>query len=510
MDRIIQDGLTFDDVLLLPAHSQVLPCDVQLHTRLTKNGITLNIPLISAAMDTVTEASMAIALAKEGGMGFIHKNMSILAQAAEVRKVKKYEAGVIYDLDFVSPATTVREVKLMAKKHGYSSYPVCAADKVVLGLVTGRDLKYAQSDDAAVIAIMTPFERLVTVTRSAGSGKENTETGSQTSEDFISPSLPFTRHEIRELMANTRVEKVVVIDEKQRLEGMITWRDFEKSEAQPQACRDSRGSLRVGAAVGCSPDTIDRVTALIEAGADVILVDSSHGHSEGVLSTVRCIRAAWPSIPLIGGNVATGAAALALADAGVDAVKVGVGPGSICTTRIVTGVGCPQFTAISEAVKALQGRDIPVIADGGIRYSGDIAKALAAGASCVMVGSLVAGTDEAPGDVILLDGRTYKSYRGMGSVEAMAKGSADRYFQDRAKKLVPEGVDGLVSHKGPLNSHLVMHMGGLRSCMGLVGCGTIEELRTKPKFIRISGAGITESHVHNILMTKEPANYTKH
>eukprot|EP01055_Gregarina_sp_Pseudo9_P005756 Gregarina_sp_Pseudo_9__5755@NODE_848_length_2137_cov_94_393708_g796_i0_p1_GENE_NODE_848_length_2137_cov_94_393708_g796_i0NODE_848_length_2137_cov_94_393708_g796_i0_p1_ORF_typecomplete_len516_score65_45IMPDH/PF00478_25/2_8e142FMN_dh/PF01070_18/1_8e14FMN_dh/PF01070_18/18NMO/PF03060_15/0_00017NMO/PF03060_15/0_38NMO/PF03060_15/1_7e08CBS/PF00571_28/2_3e05CBS/PF00571_28/0_00017NanE/PF04131_14/3e03NanE/PF04131_14/7e11PcrB/PF01884_17/0_0066PcrB/PF01884_17/0_0015ThiG/PF05690_14/0_37ThiG/PF05690_14/0_0002 len=503
MNRVVQEGLTFDDVLLLPAHSIVLPEAARLNTRLT-NSLPLNIPMVSAAMDTVTESDMAIALAKEGGIGFIHKSMTVAAQAAEVRKVKKYEAGVISDCDFVSPTTTVGEVKVMAQKGGYSSYPVCEKDKVVLGLVTGRDLKYSFDDSASVASIMTPFEKLVTVTRSR-SVPENIAPA-----NVMSSTIPFTRNEIRELMVKNRVEKIVVIDEHQHLEGLITWRDFEKSEAQPNACRDAQGCLRVGAAVGCTADTMDRVIALVDAGVDVVLVDSSHGHSEGVLRTIRIIRQAYPSLPIIGGNVATAEGALAIADAGADGVKVGIGPGSICTTRVVTGVGCPQFTAICNAVEALKSRNIPVIADGGIRYSGDISKALAAGASCVMVGSMFAGTDEAPGEQVLLDGRTYKTYRGMGSLAAMSKGSSDRYFQGKdSKKFVPEGVEGLVSYKGPLKSTIYMQMGGLRSCMGLVGCATIDELRVKPKFVKISPAGTQENHPHSILMTKEPANYTK-
>eukprot|EP01053_Blabericola_migrator_P013369 Blabericola_migrator_1__13368@NODE_94_length_14457_cov_129_345379_g84_i0_p5_GENE_NODE_94_length_14457_cov_129_345379_g84_i0NODE_94_length_14457_cov_129_345379_g84_i0_p5_ORF_typecomplete_len432_score79_33IMPDH/PF00478_25/1_3e128NMO/PF03060_15/6e05NMO/PF03060_15/0_021NMO/PF03060_15/6_7e08FMN_dh/PF01070_18/65FMN_dh/PF01070_18/1_1e12NanE/PF04131_14/1e12CBS/PF00571_28/1_4e05CBS/PF00571_28/0_00085CBS/PF00571_28/2_8e03Glu_synthase/PF01645_17/49Glu_synthase/PF01645_17/2_6e06Aldolase/PF01081_19/0_0084Ald len=429
MDRVVQEGLTFDDVLLLPAHSSVLPSEAKLTTQLCR-GITLSIPIVSAAMDTVTEANMAIALAKEGGLGFIHKNMSIAEQAGEVRKVKKYEAGVISDPDCVLPTTTIAEVKRLSDKAGYSSYPVCNNEQVVLGLVTGRDLKYACDDSQPVTTIMTPFNRLVHVTRSSSAGENAVPSNT------MSPTLPFSREDIRSLMVKNRVEKIVVIDEQQHLKGLITWRDFEKSEAQPNACRDPQGCLRVGAAVGCTDDTMKRVSALLEAGADVILVDSSHGHSEGVLQTIRNIRAAFPNVPLIGGNVATGAGALAIADAGADAVKCGIGPGSICTTRVVTGCGCPQFTAISNAVEALRGRDVPVIADGGIRYSGDIAKALAAGAACVMVGSMLAGTDEAPGDVVLLDGRTYKTYRGMGSTEAMAKGSSDRYFQGKDSKKI--------------------------------------------------------------------------
>jgi len=485
MLRLAQEALTFDDVLLLPAHSTVLPNTAKLNTKLTK-AIELNIPLVSAAMDTVTEAGLAIALAQEGGMGFIHKNMSIAEQAAHVRKVKKYESGTVSDPVTVTPETTLHEVKALAHEHGFHGFPVVDNNRLV-GIVTGRDTRSENASHLKVADVMTPEERLITV-------KENTD--SET---------------ILELMHKHRIEKILVVNAKHALKGMITLKDFEKAANKPNACKDSQGRLRVGAAVGVGAGTEERVAALIEAGVDVILVDTSHGHSEGVLERVRWVRKQYPDMQIVGGNVATGEGALALADAGVDAVKVGIGPGSICTTRIVTGCGVPQITAISNAVAALEGRNIPVIADGGVRFSGDIAKALAAGASCVMVGSMLAGTEEAPGEVELYQGRYYKSYRGMGSLGAMdqSHGSSDRYFQtsNQADKLVPEGIEGRVAYKGPIGNIIHQQMGGLRSAMGLTGSPDIETLRTKPQFMKVTAAGMGESHVHDVQITKEAPNY---
>ena len=485
MLRLAQEALTFDDVLLLPAHSTVLPNTAKLNTKLTK-AIELNIPLVSAAMDTVTEAGLAIALAQEGGMGFIHKNMSIAEQAAHVRKVKKYESGTVSDPVTVTPETTLHEVKALAHEHGFHGFPVVDNNRLV-GIVTGRDTRSENANHLKVADVMTPEERLITV-------KENTD--SET---------------ILELMHKHRIEKILVVNAKHALKGMITLKDFEKAANKPNACKDSQGRLRVGAAVGVGAGTEERVAALIEAGVDVILVDTSHGHSEGVLERVRWVRKHYPDMQIVGGNVATGEGALALADAGVDAVKVGIGPGSICTTRIVTGCGVPQITAISNAVAALEGRNIPVIADGGVRFSGDIAKALAAGASCVMVGSMLAGTEEAPGEVELYQGRYYKSYRGMGSLGAMdqSHGSSDRYFQtsNQADKLVPEGIEGRVAYKGPIGNIIHQQMGGLRSAMGLTGSPDIETLRTKPQFMKVTAAGMGESHVHDVQITKEAPNY---
>src|SRR5690554_632071 len=485
MLRLAQEALTFDDVLLLPAHSTVLPNTAKLNTKLTK-AIELNIPLVSAAMDTVTEAGLAIALAQEGGMGFIHKNMSIAEQAAHVRKVKKYESGTVSDPVTVTPETTLHEVKALAHEHGFHGFPVVDNNRLV-GIVTGRDTRSENASHLKVADVMTPEERLITV-------KENTD--SET---------------ILELMHKHRIEKILVVNAKHALKGMITLKDFEKAANKPNACKDSQGRLRVGAAVGVGAGTEERVAALIEAGVDVILVDTSHGHSEGVLERVRWVRKHYPDMQIVGGNVATGEGALALADAGVDAVKVGIGPGSICTTRIVTGCGVPQITAISNAVAALEGRNIPVIADGGVRFSGDIAKALAAGASCVMVGSMLAGTEEAPGEVELYQGCYYKSYRGMGSLGAMdqSHGSSDRYFQtsNQADKLVPEGIEGRVAYKGPIGNIIHQQMGGLRSAMGLTGSPDIETLRTKPQFVKVTAAGMGESHVHDVQITKEAPNY---
>ena len=484
MLRIKQEALTFDDVLLVPAHSTVLPNTANLSTQLTKE-IRLNIPMLSAAMDTVTETKLAISLAQEGGIGFIHKNMTIERQADRVRKVKKFESGIVSEPVTVSPDLTLAALAEMVKKNGFAGYPVVDAENNLIGIITGRDTRFVKDLSKTVSQLMTKKEDLVTVKEGA------------------------SRETILELMHKNRVEKVLVVDDAFKLKGMITVKDFQKAEQKPNACKDEFGRLRVGAAVGAGPGNEERIDALVKAGVDVLLIDSSHGHSEGVLQRVRETRAKYPNLPIVAGNVATAEGAIALADAGASAVKVGIGPGSICTTRIVTGVGVPQITAIADADAALKDRGIPVIADGGIRFSGDIAKAIAAGASCVMVGSMFAGTEEAPGEIELYQGRAFKSYRGMGSLGAMAKGSSDRYFQsdNAADKLVPEGIEGRIPYKGYLKEIIHQQMGGLRSCMGLTGCATIEELRTKAEFVRISGAGIKESHVHDVTITKEAPNY---
>lgn len=486
MLRIAQEALTFDDVLLVPAHSTVLPHTANLQTRLTRK-VNLNIPMVSASMDTVTEARLAIALAQEGGIGFIHKNMTPEEQAKHVREVKKYESGVVSDPVTVSATDSLGAVQALSKKMGYSGFPVTDKDNNLIGIITGRDMRFENRLDLAVEKVMTPKERLVTVKEGASS------------------------EEVLELMHEHRIEKILVVDDSFKLSGLITVKDFQKAESKPNACKDSLGRLRVGAAVGVGPGTDERIALLVEAGVDVLLIDTSHGHSQGVIDRVKTVRAAYPDLQIIAGNVATAEGALALADAGADAVKVGIGPGSICTTRIVTGCGVPQITAISDAVEALKDRDIPVIADGGIRFSGDIAKALVAGASCVMVGSMLAGTEEAPGEVELYQGRYYKSYRGMGSLGAMNQrnGSSDRYFQesDNAEKLVPEGIEGRVAYKGPIATIIHQQMGGLRSAMGLTGCETINELNTKPVFVRVTSAGMGESHVHDVSITKEAPNY---
>lgn len=484
MLRIKQEALTFDDVLLVPAHSTVLPNTANLSTQLTKE-IRLNIPMLSAAMDTVTETKLAISLAQEGGIGFIHKNMTIERQADRVRKVKKFESGIVSEPVTVSPDLTLAALAEMVKKNGFAGYPVVDGENNLIGIITGRDTRFVKDLSKTVSQLMTKKEDLVTVKEGA------------------------SRETILELMHQNRVEKVLVVDDAFKLKGMITVKDFQKAEQKPNACKDEFGRLRVGAAVGAGPGNEERIDALVKAGVDVLLIDSSHGHSEGVLQRVRETRAKYPNLPIVAGNVATAEGAIALADAGASAVKVGIGPGSICTTRIVTGVGVPQITAIADAAAALKDRGIPVIADGGIRFSGDIAKAIAAGASCVMVGSMFAGTEEAPGEIELYQGRAFKSYRGMGSLGAMAKGSSDRYFQsdNAADKLVPEGIEGRIPYKGYLNEIIHQQMGGLRSCMGLTGCATIEELRTKAEFVRISGAGIKESHVHDVTITKEAPNY---
>ena len=484
MLRIKQEALTFDDVLLVPAHSTVLPNTANLSTHLTKE-IRLNIPMLSAAMDTVTETKLAISLAQEGGIGFIHKNMTIERQADRVRKVKKFESGIVSEPVTVSPDLTLAALAEMVKKNGFAGYPVVDGENNLIGIITGRDTRFVKDLSKTVSQLMTKKEDLVTVKEGA------------------------SRETILELMHQNRVEKVLVVDDAFKLKGMITVKDFQKAEQKPNACKDEFGRLRVGAAVGAGPGNEERIDALVKAGVDVLLIDSSHGHSEGVLQRVRETRAKYPNLPIIAGNVATAEGAIALANAGASAVKVGIGPGSICTTRIVTGVGVPQITAIADAAAALKERGIPVIADGGIRFSGDIAKAIAAGASCVMVGSMFAGTEEAPGEIELYQGRAFKSYRGMGSLGAMAKGSSDRYFQsdNAADKLVPEGIEGRIPYKGYLKEIIHQQMGGLRSCMGLTGCATIEELRTKAEFVRISGAGIKESHVHDVTITKEAPNY---
>ncbi|QSE73443.1 IMP dehydrogenase [Aeromonas media] len=484
MLRIAKEALTFDDVLLVPAHSTVLPNTADLRTKLT-SAISLNIPMISAAMDTVTEARLAIALAQEGGIGFIHKNMSIKQQAAEVRKVKKYESGVVSDPVTVRPDMTIAQVKELSHKNGFAGYPVVTEGNLLVGIITGRDVRFVIDLSQTVEQIMTQKDRLVTVREGA------------------------PREEVVALMQKHRIEKVLVVNADFKLKGMITVKDFQKAERKPNACKDERGRLRVGAAVGAGAGNEERVAALVEAGVDVLLIDSSHGHSQGVLDRIKATRDAYPDLQIIGGNVATAAGALALVAAGVNAVKVGIGPGSICTTRIVTGVGVPQITAISDAVDALEGTGVPVIADGGIRFSGDVAKAIAAGASCVMVGSMFAGTEEAPGEIELYQGRSFKSYRGMGSLGAMSKGSSDRYFQtdNAADKLVPEGIEGRVPYKGRLKEIIHQQMGGLRSSMGLTGCATIDDMRTKAEFVRISGAGMKESHVHDVTITKEAPNY---
>ena len=484
MSRIVKEALTFDDVLLVPAHSTVLPNTADISTQLTQT-IKLNIPMLSAAMDTVTESDLAIALAQEGGIGFIHKNMSIENQANHVRRVKKHESGIVQDPVTVLPTATIKQVTDLAKEYGFAGFPVVTESQELVGIITARDVRFATDLSLPVTAVMTPKERLVTV-------KEGEQ-----------------REIVLKKMHEHRVEKVLVVDAKFHLKGMITVKDYNKAEQKPNACKDEKGRLRVGAAVGAGAGNEERIAALVEAGVDVLLIDSSHGHSEGVLERIRQARKAYPDLQIIGGNVATAEGAKALIDAGVNAVKVGIGPGSICTTRIVTGVGVPQISAIMDAVEMAQKHNIPVIADGGIRFSGDIAKAIAAGAACVMVGSMFAGTEEAPGEIELFQGRAYKSYRGMGSLGAMAKGSSDRYFQtdNAADKLVPEGIEGRIAYKGFLKEIIHQQMGGLRSCMGLTGCATIDELRTKSKFYRITGAGMKESHVHDVLITKEPPNY---
>jgi len=482
--RIIQKALTFDDVLLVPAYSNVLPRDVSLRTRLTRN-ISLNIPLLSAAMDTVTESRLAISLAQEGGIGIVHKNMSAYLQAAEVAKVKRFESGVVKDPITITQDMTVRNVLALTRQHRISGLPVVQGKQVV-GIVTNRDLRFESNLDQPIQNIMTPRERLITV-------KENA-----------------SLDEARNLMHKHRIERVLVVNDEFELCGLMTVKDILKSSEHPLASKDSLGRLRAGAAVGVGEGTEERVTLLVEAGVDVIVVDTAHGHSQGVLDRVKWVKNNFPQVDVIGGNIATGGAAQALLDHGADGVKVGIGPGSICTTRIVAGVGVPQIAAIQNVAKALQGTDVPLIADGGIRYSGDIAKAVAAGAHTVMLGGLFAGTEEAPGEIELFQGRSYKSYRGMGSLGAMQQGSSDRYFQEgegNQDKLVPEGVEGRVPYKGSVLAVIHQLMGGLRASMGYLGCGDIATMHTKAEFVEISSSGIRESHVHDVQITKEAPNY---
>ena len=482
--RLLQKALTFDDVLLVPAYSAILPKDTSLHTRLTRN-ISLAIPLVSAAMDTVTEGRLAIAMAQEGGIGIIHKNLTAKEQAREVTKVKRFEAGVVRDPITIPPTTTVRDVIALSKQHGISGFPVVEG-KTVVGIITNRDLRFEEELDAEVRAKMTPRDKLVFV-------KEGADPA-----------------EAKRLMNKHRLERVLVVNDAFELRGLITVKDIFKSTEHPNASKDEQGKLRVGAAVGVGPDNAERIELLVAAGVDVIVVDTAHGHSQGVLERVKWVKRRFPHVEVIGGNIATASAALALVEHGADGVKVGIGPGSICTTRIVAGVGVPQISAISNVAKALEGSGVPCIADGGIRFSGDISKALAAGASSVMMGSMFAGTEEAPGEVILFQGRSYKSYRGMGSLGAMADGSADRYFQDAANntdKFVPEGIEGRVPYKGSVLAILYQLVGGVRSSMGYCGCATIEELSQKAEFVEITSAGMRESHVHDVQITKEAPNY---
>ncbi|HMM46205.1 MAG TPA: IMP dehydrogenase [Candidatus Macondimonas sp.] len=482
--RLTEEALTFDDVLLLPEYSEILPREVSLRTALTRD-IELNVPLISAAMDTVTEARLAIALAQEGGIGIVHKNMSIERQAAEVVRVKKFESGVIKDPITVRPDQSIREVLALTRAHGISGLPVVDGEDLV-GIVTGRDLRFEDELDKPVTSIMTPKDRLVTV-------REGAETA-----------------EVIELLHEHRIEKVLVVNDRFQLRGLITVKDIQKASDFPNACKDSQGRLRVGAAVGTSVESDERVAALIDAGADVIVVDTAHGHSRGVIERVRALKRRYADLQVIAGNVATAEAALALVEAGADAVKVGIGPGSICTTRIIAGVGVPQITAVANVAAALRESGAPVIADGGIRYSGDLAKAIAAGAHCVMIGGMFAGTEEAPGEVELYQGRSYKSYRGMGSVAAMQQGSRDRYFQDTTEeleKLVPEGIEGRVPYKGSVLAIVHQLLGGLRASMGYTGCNDIAQMRTRPRFVKVTQAGMRESHAHDVVITKEPPNY---
>ncbi len=482
--RLVTKAYTFDDLLLVPAHSAILPRDTSLKTRLTRN-IHLNIPLVSAAMDTVTESRLAIAMAQEGGIGIIHKNLSPKQQAAEVSKVKRFESGVLKDPMTVTPSVTVRELLALTQQHRVSGFPVVDSG-VVVGMVTNRDLRFETNLDAPVSAIMTPRERLVYVMEGA------------------SPE------EAKALLHKHRLERVLVVNAAFQLRGLITVKDILKSTEHPNAAKDEQGKLRVGAAVGVGDGTEERVELLVNAGVDVIVVDTAHGHAQGVLDRVKWVKSRYPQVDVIGGNIATTEAAKALVDHGADAVKVGIGPGSICTTRIVAGVGVPQITALANVNTALQDLDIPFIADGGIRYSGDIAKAIAAGAHTVMMGSMFAGTEEAPGETILYQGRSYKLYRGMGSIGAMQDGSADRYFQDPANntdKLVPEGIEGRVAYKGTVLSIIYQLIGGLRSSMGYCGCATIQDMRTRPQFVEITSAGMRESHVHDVAIVKEAPNY---
>lgn len=486
MLRIAQEALTFDDVLLVPGYSEVVATDVSLRTRLTRE-IHLNIPLVSAAMDTVTEGKLAIAIAQEGGIGIVHKSMTVEEQAAQVRQVKKFEAGMVKDPITIQQDASLGELLELTRKNGISGVPVLKGSDLV-GIVTRRDTRFESNMDIKVSEIMTPKEKLVTVEEGAA------------------------LEEVQALLHKHRIEKILVVNSAFDLRGMITVKDFDKAESFPSAAKDSYGQLLVGASVGTSPDTDDRVDALVAAGVDVLVVDTAHGHSRNVIERVKRIKAAYPDMQVIGGNIATAEAAIALAEAGADAVKVGIGPGSICTTRIVTGTGVPQISAVANVANALKDTDIPLIADGGIRFSGDLAKAIVAGAHCVMMGSMFAGTEEAPGEVELYQGRTYKSYRGMGSLGAMSQtqGSSDRYFQDASagtEKLVPEGIEGRVPYKGPLSSIVHQLMGGLRSAMGYTGSADIETMRTHPEFMKVTSAGMSESHVHDVSITKEAPNY---
>ncbi len=485
--RLLGKALTFDDVLLVPAYSQVLPKDTSLATQLTRN-IRLNMPLVSAAMDTVTEARLAIAIAQEGGIGIVHKNLTAQEQAAQVAKVKRYESGVLRDPVVITPDTTVRQVMALSEELGVSGFPVCDGGQVV-GIVTGRDLRFETRYDQKVREIMTPRERLVTV-------PEGT-----------------TPEQAKALLNKHKLERLLVVNDAFELKGLITVKDITKQLNFPNAARDENGRLRVGAAVGVGEGTEERVEALVRAGVDAIVVDTAHGHSKGVIDRVRWVKQNYPQVEVIGGNIATGAAALALVEAGADAVKVGIGPGSICTTRIVAGVGVPQIMAVDSVATALKGTGVPLIADGGIRYSGDIAKAIAAGAGTVMMGGMFAGTEEAPGEIVLYQGRSYKSYRGMGSIGAMQQGSADRYFQEsstgnpNADKLVPEGIEGRVPYKGSVVAIIYQMAGGLRASMGYCGCATIADMHERAEFVEITAAGIRESHVHDVQITKEAPNY---
>ena len=485
--RLLGNALTFDDVLLVPAFSQVLPKDVDLSTQFTRR-IRLNLPLVSAAMDTVTEARLAIAIAQEGGIGIVHKNLSAQEQAAQVAKVKRYESGVLRDPVVITPETTVLQVMQLSDELGISGFPVIDQGRVV-GIVTGRDLRFETRLDVPVREIMTPREQLVTVSEGASA------------------------EEAKRLLNKHKLERLLIIDNADRLKGLITVKDITKQTSFPNAARDALGKLRVGAAVGVGEGTEERVEALVRAGVDAIVVDTAHGHSQGVLDRVRWVKKNYPQVDVIGGNIATGAAALALVEAGADGVKVGIGPGSICTTRIVAGVGVPQIMAVDNVATALKGSGVPLIADGGIRFSGDIAKAIAAGASTVMMGGMFAGTEEAPGEIVLYQGRSYKSYRGMGSIGAMQQGSADRYFQEastgnpNADKLVPEGIEGRVPYKGSMVAIVYQMSGGLRASMGYCGCPTIEDMQNKAEFVEITAAGIRESHVHDVQITKEAPNY---
>lgn len=484
MLRITEQATTFDDVLLSPRYSNVLPHEVDLQTNITKD-IKLNIPLVSAAMDTVTESRLAIAIAQEGGIGIIHKNMTIAAQAQEVKKVKRFENGMVIDPITVKPHNSIKEIIELSHEHNFSGFPVVDEDNHLVGIVTRRDFRFAKDLAEPISSIMTTKDKLVTVPENASQGS------------------------IKKKLHENKIEKVLVVNDDFELIGLITTKDIEKSQNKPMACKDHLGRLRVGAAVGTASDTKKRVAALAREDVDIIVVDTAHGHSQGVLDMVKWVKKNYPHIQVIGGNIATAEAAKDLVEAGADAVKVGIGPGSICTTRVVAGVGVPQLTAISNVVKALEGTGVPVIADGGIRYSGDIAKAIVAGASVVMIGGLFAGTEESPGEVELFQGRSYKSYRGMGSLGAMEKGSSDRYFQSNteARKLVPEGVEGRVPYKGLLNAVIHQLIGGLRSSMGYTGSKDIQTMRTEPTFVQITSAGFNESHVHNVTITKEPPNY---